>query len=103
MAAKRSPYHGLEVRIGPHVVTVTEKALEGSYGEFSERPYGLVLAPGLKPVERASTVVHELLHAMEAIYGVTLGESKVRALESAIILAVTQNPRLVELLAADLR
>jgi hypothetical protein len=103
MASKRSAYHGLEVRIGPHVVTIAERPLENEYGLFEERPYRVSVTPGLVPMERASTVIHELIHACEAVYGITLGESKVRALESAIVLAVTQNPDLIRLLAADLQ
>ena len=100
---KRSGYHGLQVRIGPHVVTISEKPLENDYGLFEERPYRVSVAPGLQPIERASTVVHELLHAVEAIYGVVLGESKVRALETAIVTAVLQNPDLLRLLSDDLK
>lgn len=102
MARKKPTYDGLEVKLGPHVIPIIEKQLDDDYGKFDERPYRVTIAASLTGRERACTVIHELLHAVEAIRGVALGENKVRALEVAIVEAILDNPDLVRLLAADL-
>ena len=102
MARARRTYQGLEVQIGPFMVPITIKPLDDEYGKFEERPYRVSIAPDLPPRERASTVIHGLLHAVEAVRGVTLGEGKVRALETALVEAFLDNPELMRLLAADL-
>lgn len=44
----------------------------------------IMVAAGLDPDMRLLTVLHEVLHAIDDIYGLGLGEQKVRILEQAL-------------------
>lgn len=59
-----------------------EEAVFGTYEAF---PTPLIrIRRGLPPVQRRLTVLHEVLHAIDDIYGLDLGERRIRVLEQGL-------------------
>ena len=63
----------------PHVLG------EGVLGLYGGYPSPVIrLLEGLEPEVRRLTLLHELLHAIEDVYGLNLGERRIRVLEQAL-------------------
>ena len=85
------------VRIGATEIEIVESPHAGTdvFGLYVGYPKPQVMiVPGLTRQQRGQTILHELLHACDDIYGLGLSESKVRVLEQAIWCILTDMPTL---------
>lgn len=58
---------------------------EDVFGTYESFPTPVItIRMGLPPAQRRLTVLHEVLHAIDDIYGLDLGERRVRVLEQAL-------------------
>ena len=85
-----------QVRIGATVIPVVDDC--GQYRSV-EGPTVFTGPPALQPgtTEYATTIFHELLHAVSDLYGLGLKERQVRVLEQTIAAQFAQNPEWAKL------
>lgn len=58
---------------------------EDTFGTYESFPTPVItIRMGLPPAQQRLTVLHEVLHAIDDIYGLDLGERRVRVLEQAL-------------------
>ena len=86
------------LKIGPCVVPVIYKDLSTNtdivFGDYKRFPTPVIqINPNLEPAEKASTKLHEALHAISGFYGLRLNEQAVRTLEMALVGLLRENPR----------
>jgi hypothetical protein len=96
----------VKVIIGARTFAITESA-EGfdaeDYGEFHP-DHGIQIAPGLSPDAAATTVLHEIVHAIAHVYAlpdVLDEESMCGRLEAPLLAFLRDNPTLVRHLTAS--
>tara|TARA_R100001510_G_scaffold32925_1_gene29415 strand:- start:16357 stop:16752 length:396 start_codon:yes stop_codon:yes gene_type:complete len=80
------------VRIGGlDLPVLVDPSLE-SFGEFD--PVGRVIrvGTGMAPEVLASTIIHEVLHAIDDALDLRLGERGVRAIETGLVAAARDDP-----------
>jgi hypothetical protein len=81
------------LKVGAVSVPVVFTDCGGDLGEYQSAPSCQIrVAPGLGEPHATMTLVHEVIHAIVDQYGVELGESQVRCLETALCRFVQDNP-----------
>lgn len=88
-------------RVGPHCVPVTAEHPHGlgdeCYGEFFALPMPCIYVSGkMLGTARASTLLHELLEAIDWTYGVGMNERQIRILEAGLLMLLRDNPALLD-------
>jgi hypothetical protein len=83
---------GVEIpveEVSPHVLG------EGVLGTYEGCPrQRIAIRKGLDPALRAQTLLHETLHAIDEMYGLGLGENRIRVLEQVLTGLWKHNPAL---------
>lgn len=83
----------MRVRVaGLDIDVVVDPTLDG-FGEFDARDRCIRLAAGMHPSVTASTLLHEVLHAIDDAMGIRLGERGVRAVEAGLVGCLRHDPR----------
>jgi len=88
----------MTIRIGYSDIPVEFKDLraEDTFGYFEFYPSPKIAVDHrLAPPYAAATVLHEVLEAASAIYGLDLSEGQVRTLETVLVALVKENPESV--------
>ncbi len=99
--SKKKPERVSLIRMGAlNIPVIHDESMEdcGQYKSV-EGPTVYTGPPALEPgtAEYATTVFHEMLHAISDLYGLNLSESKVRVLEQTIAGMFRQNPEWAKL------
>lgn len=63
-----------------------------AFGEHDADGREIRVRAGLDPAVAASTVLHEVLHAVADAHGIRLGEVQVRAIEAGLVGALRADP-----------
>jgi len=82
----------MHIKVGPHKIQIVFVEDIDGYGEIKELPWTIRIKKSLSGRDTAMTLLHEVLHAIESIYGLTLGENKIRLLETTLSQIVIDNP-----------
>ena len=72
----------------PVVVTVGLEA----FGEYDAEARVIRIRAGLDPPLAASTLLHEVIHAIDDAYGARLSEQATRAIEAGLVSALRHDP-----------
>jgi len=86
------------IRIGYSDIPIeyTDLREEDTFGYFEFHPVPRIAVDHrLSPPYAAATVLHEILEATSAIYGLELSEGQVRTLETVLVGLVKENPEVV--------
>jgi len=78
------------------------KSLE-DFGDFDMSTGEIRVQAGLPPVSKASTLLHEILHAVADTLGGGLTEGQVRCVEQGLSMAIQDNPKLFRGIIRDLQ
>jgi Zn-dependent peptidase ImmA (M78 family) len=97
-----------KIRIGPTTVKVRIKKLEGLFAQYHYEPNEIDVHKGLSEGERRAGLLHELLHAVLHIYGISTvvglsqqqEEKLILALEAPLLALLRDNPKVMEYLLA---
>ncbi len=76
---------------GLDVPVVLVDGLDG-FGEYDGDRRLIRLRAGMSSAVTASTLLHEVLHAVADAHGIRLGEQAVRAIESGLVAALRADP-----------
>lgn len=60
-----------EIKVGGHKIKVVFKELADSFGEYHHAEGVIYIHPNLPQTQKESTLVHEVLHVMNATIGAT--------------------------------
>lgn len=87
----------MDIKWSPYVVPVDHKDMpKDEFGEFFFYPTPRVtLSKDLRGIPYYSSLVHELLEMINAVYELGLSETKIRILETSLMQLMCQNPELV--------
>ena len=80
------------VRVGPYVYTFEQNRIPDAdrrWAETSHMARTIRFGELCNPAEMPSTLIHELIHAVEAAYAVDLKEEQVLALANGLTQALT--------------
>lgn len=66
------------------------------YGQIHYLPEKILLNADAKEEQKKSTLLHELVHAMDEIYNIELNENQVDKLGNALYMLQKDNPELFE-------
>lgn len=66
------------------------------YGQIHYLPEKILLNADAKEEQKKSTLLHELVHAMDEIYNIELNENQVDKLGNALYMLQKDNPKLFE-------
>jgi hypothetical protein len=81
-----------KVRIGGLDIPIEMDPALDSFGEYDPNTRRIRIAPGMDPAVTASTVLHEVLHAIDDALDLRLGERGVRAIETGLVAAARHDP-----------
>ncbi len=70
---------------------IDEKTREEIWGFCSPLRKEIHIAPGQPPLDRLDTLIHEILHAIEAEYGFCLGHEIINLLAPALAALLVEN------------
>lgn len=92
-----TPYRPLpSIKVGPVTIPVVVNAsLEDTHGRYLETPETRIEISGTAHDTAALTILHESLHAIDAMYALHLGERRVRVLENVLAALIADNPKLI--------
>lgn len=80
------------VRIGGLDVDIVDDDGVDGFGEWREHASEIRVKPGLTQQVLASTLLHEVIHALADTYGIAMAERTVRMLEHGLVGAVRADP-----------
>mgnify|MGYP003672599681 CR=1 FL=1 len=63
-----------------------------SFGMFEDDPARISIRSGMPSPVAASTVLHEVLHAVSDAYGLRLSEASIRSIEAGLVSAARHDP-----------
>lgn len=110
MTARKEPPMPDKVKVGPLTYDIKNDSLAhmlaeyeqkaGLYGRCDNPKQALILSPDLAPGQLRATLVHEILHAVINVSGVSLGnddaeERAVAAIEMPLLGVIRDNPALI--------
>lgn len=81
--------------IGSRRVPIRYRDEMAEYGLFSESPLEMHIRSAEPGWKTASTILHESIHAIDAIYNLRLEEEQVAGLEVALVDLIRSNPQLI--------
>jgi len=95
----------MDIKWSPYVVPVDHKEMpKDEFGEFFFYPTPrITLSKDLRGIPYYSSLVHELLEMINAVYELGLSETKIRVLETSLMQLMCQNPELVTRLGMALQ
>lgn len=95
----------MDIKWSPYVVPVDHKDMpKDEFGEFFFYPTPRVtLTKDLRGIPYYSSLVHELLEMINAVYELGLSETKIRILETSLMQLMCQNPEILTSLGMALQ
>lgn len=97
--SKRSKSLPDSVKLGAHTIPVAFTNTVEKFkaqGVFMTAPdMRIEVEAGLSQTEKASTLLHEVIEAINYAYGLGLSEGKIRVLEQVLLSLIRSNPGLV--------
>lgn len=87
------------IKVGPLKIPVmVNPNLEDDHGRYLEDPETRIEISSSSRDTAALTILHESLHAIDAMYALHLGERRVRVLENVLAALIADNPKLIDAL-----
>lgn len=95
----------MDIKWSPYVVPVDHIEMpKDEFGEFFFYPTPrVILSKDLRGIPYYSSLVHELLEMINAVYELGLSETKIRILETSLMQLMCQNPEILTSLGMALQ
>lgn len=66
------------------------------YGQIHYLPEKILLNPAASDEQQEATLIHEVLHGIDELYGIGLKEKQVEKLGNALYMLIKDNPKMFE-------